>query len=160
MNRIFAKSVTFFMVCCLCMSFFAAGSFAYADEPEYVGAYDENQDGAVSYSYWDEKILYRGFLNPENDALNYEVYVTMQFEYADNSWVEVKDATLRINCYNDYKVAVSPEKKFGKGDCSRDYCRRIFTILTPNELHIEYYLYAEADCFGDVYLTCYVNRIY
>ena len=128
-----------------------------AAEYEYRNEVNENDEiSAMSYS--DEKQMYLGLLNTDNE-LCADVVITISFEYEDNSWVDVKDAKLSIQCYNGYQVSVSSNRLYGSGGSS-DFCRREFTILYPSGLHAYYHLYAYADYYGEVDYICQLISTY
>lgn len=141
-----------------CIIFTAIFSFNYkgqivkaADSEEgYVQVYEES-DGISSLSYSDEKQMYWGLLN-DDDELCAEVIIKISFEYSDGTWVDVNDALLDVHCYNGYKVNVSSERIFNNSS-ENSYCRRELTILYPTGMKAKYYVYAYADCYGEVDFT-------
>lgn len=141
----------------LSMSFCMKEERVYAAENEYVDEVNEDSEISVM-SYSDEKQMYLGLLNTNNE-LCADIVITIYFEYADNSWVEVEDAKLSIQCYNGYQVSVSSNRVYGSGGSS-DFCRREFTILYPSGMHAYYHLYAYADYYGEVDYLCQLISTY
>ena len=131
-------------------------NIVYAGESEYVESYKE-EVGVSLFSYSCNESMHWVLMN--NDVKCADVVITIYFEYADGDWVEVNDVLLDIDCYNGYSVSVSPNKYFNNGNDS-GYCRRIISFLNSSGTHYEYYLYAYADCYGNVDFNTVINRVY
>lgn len=85
---------------------------AYADE-KYVQNYNEESDIALT-SYSTSEKMYLGLLNTDDEVCA-DVVITVEFEYEDESWVDISDVLLNIKCHNGYQVSVSSSKTFGGG---------------------------------------------
>ena len=129
------------------------GTMYITDNPEVIYNIPLNQPNIKIVNLDEDGVLMN------NDVKCADVVITIYFEYADGDWVEVNDVLLDIDCYNGYSVSVSPNKYFNNGNDS-GYCRRIITFLNSSGTHYEYYLYAYADCYGNVDFNTVINRVY
>lgn len=170
-KSILAKCASVVMAVCLCFGFLANENLAYAadeannknQESEYVEFYDEigDESGISPCTYVCKRTRNLSILKSDDNSTVADIEVTITYEYADNSWVVVHDATLKIQCYQGYLVAVdTTDKVFGGGGTEEAYCRRSFGLKGPNGNIATAYIYACADCFGDVHLEFAWDKVY
>lgn len=170
-KSILVKCVSAVMAVCLCFGFLGNENLAYAAsetdsenaECEYVESYDEigPDEGINPCSYACERKRYLRILKSDDNSVVADITVTIFYEYADNSWVTVHDAYLKIQCYQGYLVSVNDDDRtFGGAGTDYSYCRRIFKLKKTDGNIVEGSLYAGADYYGDTYLECHWDKIY
>jgi len=159
-KTILAKCISVMLAVCCFISFWSSDNLVYASEAydisdlEFVATYSEFDPGISTYSFECEKLMYYDLANPIDDEICVSIEVLLKYEYADNSWVVVNDALLRIKTYNGFSVVVAKQKDFGGWDTEYDYCGRTILVYGPNGKAEIFYIHAGADCFGDTYLSC------
>lgn len=168
-KNIFVKCISVVLAVCLCINFWNGDCPVYAGEAndlydfsdaEFVAVYNEVEPGISANSFTCERRMYLDILNPIDDSVGANIEIILEFEYSDSSWVVVNDANLNVKCYNGFGIIVTKQKVFGGWDTSYDYCRRTFILQGTNGKSALYYLYAGADCYGDTYMSCELQKIY
>lgn len=170
-KSIFVKCVSVVIAVCMCFGFLGNESLAYAaseesgtnQECEYVEFYDEigDESGISPCSYVCKRTRSLRIIKPGDNSTVADISVTITYEYADNSWVVVHDAALSIQCYQGFLVAVDDaDRVFGGAGTDNAFCRRSFMLKGPNGNIASAYIYACADCFGDVHLEFSWDKLY
>ncbi len=164
-KSILMKCISVMLAVCCCINFWNGDNLVYASEAydigdlEFVETYSEFDSGVSTCSFVCEKSMYVSLKDPITDEVGVRIEVLLKYEYADNSWVVVNDALLKVQCYNGFSVVVAEQKEFGGWDTEYDYCGRTILVYGPYGRIAMYYIHAGADCFGDTYLSCEFQKM-
>ncbi len=164
-KSILMKCISVMLAVCCCINFWNGDNLVYASEAydigdlEFVETYSEFDSGVSICSFVREKYMYYDLLNPIDNEICVSIEVLLKYEYADNSWVVVNDALLKVQAYNGFSVVVTKQKDFGGWDTEYDYCGRTILVYGTNGKGAVYYIHAGADCFGDTYLSCEFQKL-
>ena len=116
---------------------------AKADDVLYVSSYSED-DMQMMREYSAKSVMYLTLTDIDTNELTADVIVSILYDYADGSWVEMNNVYLSIECYEGYLVFVDENQEI-----YQDYGVRYCTISNSDGLNIKYKIKAYADCYGE-----------